>query len=261
MNTVSKMATMLFLAAALLLQGCASSASRSVGTEDGYWSRPNFACAQGCKRKEAIAVYWDEFDKKYEHLRSRGGRLDSKGGPLTPIGKHGEFQNEHGYRVVHQLTCNKENAALTFFGALLTIGGSQLANVGARVATVGLTGATQTSLGRAREYRCAELAEKLNVGNVIFHQLSEENDKRLLAQNTERVNGFLVEENVQPLGDVAQASLVAQQSNQVVWCAGRFTETYPDLFRGMSPEQVINDMSRRCQEKGQQFLIQDCGCG
>lgn len=256
---MSKLFYIFGLVAALFLQGCASSALRSAGTDDGFWSRPNFACAQGCRRNEAAAIYWDTFSKEYKVLRNRGERLSPQGRMLTPVpGKPGQFQDENGYRVVHQMTCNKENAALTFFGALLTIGGSQLPNVGARVATVGLTGATQTSLGRARSYKCAELAEELNAGNVIFQQRMNE---QMVAQNTEQSNSYAVEQDVQPLRDVAQAPLVAQQSNQVVWCAGKFSESYPDLFRGMTTEQVIGDMGRRCQEKGQQFVIQDCGCG
>gem|GEM_PF-4843677 len=172
----SKIVLLLVAFSALFLQGCTTTRTRSsVSSDNGFWAKPNVFCSGGCKSNQAAALYWDEFSKEYKVLRSRGERLSPEGRILTPVpGKPGQFQDENGYRIIHQMSCNKENVAVTFFGALLSIGGSQLSNPLARVGTVGLTGATQTSLGRARGYKCAELAEELNAGNMVFQQRLKE---------------------------------------------------------------------------------------
>ena len=195
----------------LFLQGCAStgSARSSASIDRSYWEKPNPFCAgrNGCTPKQAAEEFWPGYSKEYKILRRQGGRISPEGTVLTPVpNEPGQFQDENGYRIVHQLTCNKENAAVTFFGALLTIGGAQLANPLARVGTVGLTGATQTSMGRARGYKCAELAEQLNAGNVIFQQrLTKEAALEAPAEEE-----YPQQEQQSPVQSLAQAALAAQ---------------------------------------------------
>lgn len=151
------------LVVTLFLQGCASG--------------PNILCAgtQGCgpTGNAAADQFWPAFGSEYDGIRKHGQRLAADGKTiLTPVpGMKGVYQNQVGYRDVHQLSCQKESLASTLvWGVLVPFGSAAIQNpLGQNLAFRGGQ-VVQQQAGTARYYKCQELAEALARGNMRFYE-------------------------------------------------------------------------------------------
>ncbi len=152
---------LLVLVAVLLLQGCATTS-------------PNLLCSKGCHSGDSGAdEFWAGYAGEYNAARKNGKRLAADGKTvLSPVeGQKGVYQDQNGYRVVHQLDCQKEGLASNLlWGVVVPLASAAIQNPLGQGLAYRVGPVVQQQSQTKRYYKCADVAEALVGGNAVFYQ-------------------------------------------------------------------------------------------
>lgn len=215
---------LLVLVAVLLLQGCAT-------------SRPNLLCSKGCHSGDSGAdEFWSGYGQQYNTIRKNGQRLAADGETvLSPVkGQKGVYQDENGYRVVHQLDCQKEGLGSNLlWGVVVPLASAAIQNPLGQGLAYRVGPVVQQQGQTKRYYKCADVAEALAGGNAVFyqHKLAE------VASSTQTQVPAVKER------EVARSQTLASQSHEEE-CAEHWGQC--SVGKEWGPKGILSDGSRVC---------------
>jgi len=246
----------LIFCAPLLLQGCTTNKS-------------NLMCADGCADAPAGKEQWSQQlgDKLFIHKRMRELYVhpETNMWELSATCGSPSLIRTLGYSLLGGAVSGLAYKTVSNPFAAGAIGGA---------ANGGINQISQSGLNKVCR-DAATVAAQHNARPEVSREITRWNVRKNLEmakvqqEVTNELNGVAGSTATPGQSQLApqQLSMTAEKHLELLMvCASDVKAKHPDLFEGMTPEQVSDDMDRRCNEKGQGgFGVlpsgSQCGCG